>query len=96
MQERPEGSPPPCESCPKNVQGGPDHDGLYLLSDENAQLLELCQRVSVPGYKLPGHLDQDPLFAERYAVVREIRRECEAIQNSERLQNGLARIILRS
>lgn len=95
MQERPPGSTPPCHVCPKSVDGGPDHDGLYQISNENAMLLEICKRADSPGYLLPQHLQNDPLFAERYAVVAKIIRDGERSVDNENMCNELARLIMR-
>jgi hypothetical protein len=96
MQERGPESLPPCENCPKGRQGVADFERNYMLSEENLHLVELFQRSQSPGFKLPPHLENDPLFLERYAVVRQIVRECESEDEQDSLRHGLAQLILRS
>lgn len=92
--ERPVGAEPPCHECPKSVKGGPDYDGLYSISNENAMLLEICKRADSPGYVLPDHLQNDPLFAERYAIVMKIIHDGERAIDNDNLASELARLIM--
>lgn len=69
---------------------------MFSLSFENAQLWELCCRLEAPGYQLPPHLLNDPLFAERYSIVKQITRECERAADMESLRAALAGVGLRS
>ncbi len=90
MVPRPTGSQPPCEICPKGVDAQPDTDGLFSLSAENCQLLDLYSRLQTPVFKVPTHLVNDALFAERYRVVSLILRDIERAEDSERLGRQLA------
>lgn len=76
------------------MNGGPDYDGINKLSIENAMLLEICKRAKSPGYKLPDHLDGDPLFAECYAIVEQITNDAQRESDNESLAHSIAKIMI--
>jgi hypothetical protein len=99
LMKRPEGSPPPCDICPKGIRVGeehvPDWEGRYTLRWENVQIVELWNRLKAPGYPVPEHLLGDGLFADRYATVDGIFNEVQRERENEMLSYELAKLIIR-
>lgn len=83
--------PPPCESCPKK---SPDQEHLFVLSAKNHRLWDFYRRAkSVPGFRMPKHLDGCQLMQESFAIIDEIERE-SADMAQYRAQQDLFRIVL--
>lgn len=94
LQERPPGTAP-CDKCPKSINGGPDINGVYKLSNENEQLLSLYWRSKSPGFRLPDHLVGDPAFAELFGAMEQIIHDTERQMDREHTGNIIASMLRR-
>ena len=93
MIERPEGTEPPCDICPKQ---GPEFEHLYKLSRENLHMIRLYHLLQSPGFGVPEHLIGCTLFAENYGTVDDIVKSSKARVEREQLAEEIALLILRS
>jgi hypothetical protein len=71
--------PPPCDSCPRGIDGQPDFKGVNILHRRNYRAFEFFKELQATygAQPLPKHLEQCAVFAENMATIARV------VQNAE-------------